>query len=156
MGTGLANQVPYYDFALDLITDIDNDEDFSDEQQEMIEHDAEVLYGLIHARYILTNRGLHAMLPVGRTDQKSKESVKLYCPKCGEMYKPKSSRHENVDGAYFGTSFPHLFFLVFPELNPEPNKETYVPKVFGFRLHQSSHQRSIEAAREAANARRKK
>merc|ERR1719400_2615636 len=60
--TGLANQVPYYDFALDLITDIDCDEDFSDEHQEMIEHDAEVLYGLVHARFIITNRGLQSML----------------------------------------------------------------------------------------------
>ena len=62
--TGLINQGPYYEYALDLITDVDNDErtDLSDEHQEMVENDAEVLYGLIHARYILTNRGLHAMV----------------------------------------------------------------------------------------------
>jgi casein kinase II subunit beta len=176
--TGLANQVPYYDFALDLITDIDNDEDFSDEHQEMIEHDAEVLYGLVHARFIITNRGLQSMLdkyrhhefgscprvlcnnqallPVGLTDQKSKESVKLFCPKCQELYKPKSSRHENVDGAYFGTTFPHLFFLVFPELKPEVTIEKYIPKVFGFRLHKTSQRRSIEAARRAMNNRKNK
>merc|ERR1711941_180570 len=166
MGTGLANQVPYYDFALDLITDIDNDEDFSDEHQEMIEHDAEVLYGLIHARYILTNRGLHAMLdkyrhhefgscprvlcqnqamlPVGLTDQKSKESVKLYCPKCQELYKPKSSRHENIDGAYFGTTFAHLFFLTFPELKPTSKPQKYIPKIYGFKVHEDAYAKSLE------------
>lgn len=174
--TGLASQVPYYEYALDLILDMDNDEDFSDEQQEIIEGDAEVLYGLIHARYTLTRAGLHsmlekyrhhefgscprvlchgqAMLPAGLTDQRNKESVKLYCPKCEELYKPKSSRHENVDGAYFGTTFPNLFFLQFPELKPEKSKEQYVPRIFGFKLHATAARRSLEAAREAAKQRR--
>lgn len=174
--TGLASQVPYYEYALDLILDMDNDEEFSDEQQEIIEGDAEVLYGLIHARYILTRAGLHgmlekyrhhefgscprvlchgqAMLPVGMTDQRNKESVKLYCPKCEEVYKPKSSRHENVDGAFFGTTFPHLFFLQFPELKPEKSKDNYVPRVFGFKLHKTAQKRSLEAARQAAKQRK--
>jgi len=176
--TGLVSQVPYYDFALDLISDIDNDEEFSDEHLEMIEHDAEVLYGLIHARYILTNRGLYAMmdkfrhhdfgscprvlcrhqalLPVGMTDQKGKESVKLYCAQCKDIYKCKSSRHDNIDGAYFGTTFPHLFFLVFPELQPKEPKEIYIPRVFGFRLHATSHQRSLAAAQKIKQSKQSK
>jgi len=61
--TGLDDQVTHYEFALDLITDGDNDHgELSDEQQELVERDAALLYGLIHARYILTNRGLHAMV----------------------------------------------------------------------------------------------
>merc|ERR1719359_1771500 len=47
--TGLMSQVAYYEYALDMILDIDNDDQFSDEQQEVIERDAELLYGLIHA-----------------------------------------------------------------------------------------------------------
>ena len=69
--------------------------------------------------------------------------------RCEELYRPRSARHENIDGASFGTTFPHLFFLVFPELKPEKSKEHYVPRVFGFKLHHTWHQRSIEAARKA-------
>jgi len=171
--TGLINQVPYYEYALDLICDIENEgrDELSDEHQEMVENDADMLYGLIHARYILTNRGLHAMLekyrhhkfgtcpryhcnsqpvlPAGITDQKGKAPVKLYCPRCEELYRPRSARHENIDGAYFGTTFPNLFFLVFPELKPKPSKDHYIPRVFGFKLHHSWHDRSLKAAKEA-------
>jgi len=177
--TGLVSQIPHYDFALDLICDIENDEDFSDEHLEMIEHDAEILYGLIHARYILTNRGLHAMmdkfrhgdfgtcprvmcshqplLPVGLVEEKGKESVKLYCAYCKDVYKCKSSRHENIDGAYFGSTFAHLFFLVFPEFQPKAsNRQSYVPRVFGFKLHPTSHAQSLAAAEKLKEAQREK
>jgi len=176
--TGLVSQVPYYDFALDLICDIENDEEFSDEHLEMIEHDAEILYGLIHARYILSSHGLYAMmdkfrhrdfgtcprvlcrhhslLPVGLTDVKGNDSVKLYCGNCKDIYKCKSSRHDNIDGAYFGTTFPHLFYLVFPEFVPKGSTQSYLPRVFGFRLHPSSHQRSLEAAKRLKEAQRAK
>jgi len=177
--TGLVSQIPYYDFALDLICDIENDEEFPDEHLEMIERDAEVLYGLIHARFILTNRGLYAMmgkfrngdfgtcprvlcshhplLPVGLVDAKGKESVKLYCGYCKEVYKCKSSRHENIDGAYFGSTFPHLFLLVFPEFQPKISCwQSYVPRVFGFKLHPTSHEQSLEAAKKLQEAQRAK
>ena len=40
------------------------------------------------------------------------------------------SRHQgNQDGAYFGTTFPHLFLLTYPELRPQRPAEGYVPKV---------------------------
>ncbi|KAI3689794.1 hypothetical protein L2E82_47763 [Cichorium intybus] len=61
---GLSNQVPYYDHALDLILDAESSHGdmFSGEQIEQIESAAETLYGLIHVRYILTTKGLAAML----------------------------------------------------------------------------------------------
>jgi len=166
--TGLSSQVPYFEYALNMICDDDNDEEFSDEHLERIEHDTEILYGLIHARYILTNRGLLAMkekyrekdfgtcprvlchdqslLPIGLTPVKGREAVKLYCGKCKDVYDCKSSRHENIDGVYFGTTFAHLFFIVFPDLQPKEVKELYLPRVFGFKLHTTAHERSLEAA----------
>ena len=43
-------------------------------------------------------------------------AAKVYCPHCQEIFFPKSSRMEFLDGAYFGTTFAHFFFLSNDEL----------------------------------------
>lgn len=53
--------------------------------------------------------------------------------------------HIDIDGAYFGATFPHLFFLTFPELKVSKASEVYVPRVFGFRVHKDAYSRSLEA-----------
>ncbi|KAG9310442.1 casein kinase II, regulatory subunit [Chiua virens] len=135
--TGLNNEVTNYAQALDLITD-NLDDDIQDELRGALDVQARLLYGLIHARWIVTVRGLAKMLekfkrvdfgrcprvlcqsqpllPVGLSDIPYEKSVKLYCGRCEDVYSPKSSRHGSIDGAYFGTSFPHLLFMVYPHL----------------------------------------
>jgi casein kinase II subunit beta len=114
--TGLSSIVPYYDYALDIILDIEtpNDANLTQIQQEMIESAAEMLYGLIHARYILTTKGMAAMLekyqnvdfgrchrvycqgqpvlPVGQSDVPRHTTVNVFCPKCRDIFFPKSQR----------------------------------------------------------------
>ena len=104
----------------------------------VIESSAELLYGLIHQRYITSRPGISQMaekyemqhfgncprvfcngcrvLPVGRTDTPGQETVKLFCPSCLDIYTPPNSRFQSVDGAFFGTTFGCLFFMTFPEI----------------------------------------
>ena len=85
------------------------------------------------------------------TDVPHTQSVKLYCAKCEDLYNPKSSRHAQIDGAYFGTSFQNILFQVYPNLVPEKSTERYEPKIYGFKVHaaaalmrwQSSHRNSL-------------
>jgi len=146
------------------------EDSLTEEQQEIVESAAEMLYGLIHARYvawsarsfvieycyspvgqnmltyfcllllhcryILTNRGMHAMyekyrtaafgrcphvfcqgqpvLPVGLSDSPRNYTVNVFCPRCHGLFFPKSTRQANIDGAYFGTTFPHLYLITHP------------------------------------------
>jgi casein kinase II subunit beta len=103
----------------------------------MVESSAELLYGLIHQRYITSRPGIQQMaekydalhfgtcprvfcnsakvLPVGCHDTPGVDTVKLFCPSCLDVYTPPNSRFQSVDGAFFGTTFGCLFFMTFPE-----------------------------------------
>ena len=68
---------------------------------------------------------------VGLSDIPGEAMVKLYCPKCMDVYTPKSSRHHHTDGAYFGTGFPHMLFMVHPEYRPKRPANQFVPRYLG-------------------------
>lgn len=75
------------------------------------------------------------LLPAGQADIPNTSTVKLHCPKCEDLYNPKSSRHAAIDGAYFGTTFHSMLFQVHPNLAPEKSIRRYEPKIYGFRVH---------------------
>ncbi|KAG2224797.1 hypothetical protein INT45_005321 [Circinella minor] len=161
--TGLIQQVPLYKEALELIVDIEREEDEMSStipDVSIVQPHAELLYGLIHQRYINTKAGLYQMLdkynlghfgtcpryycekmgllPVGQHDQPGQSPVRLYCPNCKDIYTCNNNKYSNVDGAHFGTTFPHLFFKTFSnEIKLKPSK-TYVGKLFGFRINEQS------------------
>ncbi|KAF9887588.1 casein kinase 2 regulatory subunit [Aspergillus nanangensis] len=112
----------------------------------VIESSAELLYGLIHQRYITSRPGIQQMLekyemqhfgvcprvhcngckvlPVGRSDTPGQETVKLFCPSCQDLFTPPNSRFHSVDGAFFGTTFGCLFFMTFPDLDIGPRLDS--------------------------------
>lgn len=88
------------------------------------------------------------MLPVSLKDEMGADTVKTYCPKCSQVYHPppvrsRTGNASGVDGSAFGTTFPHLFLMTFSNLVPDPLPvdSTYVPRIFGFRIHKSARQR---------------
>ncbi|CAG5112660.1 Oidioi.mRNA.OKI2018_I69.chr2.g6851.t1.cds [Oikopleura dioica] len=169
--TGLAECIPNFLNVLQRILNTESTSDDSDsnpsassksEKEEEKELAAETLYGLIHARFIMTRRGSDEMkdkfynnifgvcprvtcatslLPIGLSDAPCEENVKTYCPMCDEIFEAKSSKVRGLDGAFFGISFPHMFFMMNPECRPAKKKSHgWVPKLFGFRIHPSAYQ----------------
>jgi len=170
---GLRACVSNFSDCLDLILDRIGPDDSDDSH---LTQNACTLYGLIHARYIITAHGLDAMynkyaakefgtcplvqcsgqpvLPVGLKDEIGSDTAKIFCPKCQCVYHPPVVRHRShhgsagiagVDGASFGTTFPHLFLMTFSNLVPDPlpANSSYIPRVFGFRVHSSAHQKNV-------------
>ena len=72
--------------------------------------------------------GIVLIFVLGLSDVPGEAMVKLYCPKCMDVYTPKSSRHHHTDGAYFGTGFPHMLFMVHPEYRPKRPANQFVPR----------------------------
>jgi len=178
--------VPFWKEALEMVLDVEPEDTLKVPDVSLVEASAELLYGLVHQRYILTRAGLQAMVekydtgqfgscprvfcvgchvvPCGRSDMPGLDTVKLYCPNCHDIYTPPSSRFQGVDGAFFGTTFAHLFFQTYRELAPAayvtpnapaPNTQVvktaspkqgpyngqkapairvYFPKIYGFRV----------------------
>jgi casein kinase II subunit beta len=121
---------------------------------------------MIHARFILTPEGMDVMrekyercdfgrclrvlckaqpcLPLGQSDIPHKTTINIFCPRCRQVYFPRSVREANIEGAFFGTTFCHLFLLTFPEyvIADQPRKNTEEKlsggRIYGFRIGKES------------------
>lgn len=107
------------------------------------------------------------VLPVGLSDLPRNYTVNVFCPRCHGLFFPKSTRQANIDGAYFGTTFPHLYLMthpvshciiqfivalklcyavsdlfivviVFQDMVPVKPTQEYTPRVYGFKINSSS------------------
>jgi casein kinase II subunit beta len=118
---GLSNEMEDYPTVLKVVRgeEVEDAEDLQDR--------AEVLYGLIHARYLLTFHGIkelqpkyrsHAygtcprvacneqpLLPIGLSPTPGACNVKTYCPCCEDLY----DTDIQLDGAFFGPYCAHFF-----------------------------------------------
>lgn len=118
---------------------------------------ARQVYGLIHARYIMSPRGQQKMLakylngeygrcpralcrsqcvlPIGLHEKPNRDCVKLFCPKCEDVYHPVSRAQSVIDGAFFGGTAAILLFQSYPKHLPRRSSEQFVLKLYGFKLH---------------------
>ena len=124
--TNLQNVIPLYSPALDMILDMEpnspsqntassgsssNNTVAQSSRSANVEASAELLYGLLHARYIVTKPGLQCMadrlshgefgkcprsgcggayvVPCGRYDAVGVDTVKMFCCRCCDLYNPK-------------------------------------------------------------------
>lgn len=159
--TGLQEQVRNFNSLIEVITDsIDYETETSSEMKRETKrfygliHARYILtaHGLARMKdkYLQKDFGVcpricckeTPVVPCGQTEKSGVSAVCLYCPNCNEIYKTQKniiSKYGNrkniyeLDGAYFGKTFPHLLFQTYPELLPS-NKSKYVPKIFGFEL----------------------
>ncbi|VVC25945.1 Casein kinase II, regulatory subunit, alpha-helical,Casein kinase II, regulatory subunit [Cinara cedri] len=122
---------------------------------------AELFYGMAHARYVMTPTGVAKMfekylagcfghcprvncdrspvLPIGLSDAVGIDTVRIYCPRCMDVYWPPAGLNgSSVDGAYIGTGFPHMAFMTQPELRPARPRGRFAAKLYGFTVHKSA------------------
>jgi casein kinase II subunit beta len=154
---GMKRLVEHFDEALELLTDAHSPAwaDLDEDAIAAVHEQAVALYGLIHARWILQPHGLalmrekyeagafgrcpryrcrgQALLPVGESHLPGRHSAKVFCPRCCDLYAPEGAR---VDGAHFGTAFPHLFLVEFPRFDARAQFEEFAPTIFGFPVFQ--------------------
>lgn len=161
--TGLSHLVGRYKEALELILDLEHENPVLLPDIPTINQSGELLYGLIHARYIITRQGLMAMLqkyknshfgrcprvlcdrtgllPIGRYDIPGYETVRLYCPCCRDIYMPASEQFLGIDGAFFGSSFAGMFLEMMPGIEKRASqlrKQQFQLKLYGFKVSPKS------------------
>eukprot|EP00915_Cephaloidophora_sp_WS-2016_P003560 GHVH01004812.1.p1 GENE.GHVH01004812.1~~GHVH01004812.1.p1 ORF type:complete len:296 (+),score=58.23 GHVH01004812.1:110-997(+) len=179
---GLGKFVPNMNKVLDFILDQENTDSESEsidshvsaeeEDDEDLKMSAIVLYGLVHARFLMTNKGMLLALekysqnvygscpnvncngqntmPIGISDTLNIDCAKVYCPMCCDIYHPTHGTDcwvagNDIDGSFYGRSFAPAFFLrAIPSILPTlPVPKSFIPKIYGFRLHPGERNRVV-------------
>lgn len=171
---GLSELVCSYESALETIRgSAPSEEEFQDQYYKKIHEECVVLYGLVHARYILTTKGLQsvrekyvnrvygscprvachgtACLPTGVSDKPNVGTLRVFCPQCRQTYVPRGRQNARMDGAFFGPYLPAMFLMSYqvPQFHNFSKVQPYEAKVFGFRLHDDGSQRYVSTVEKA-------
>lgn len=162
---GLSEQVDDFKRTLAIVRGAKPKDSDQMSQSNEVHKNASKLYFLIHQRFILTPEGLRIMrdmyreqlfgicprvycrrqpvVPYGVSNEAGVDFVKIYCPRCQDLYRPSQkgkythSEASALDGAAFGKVFAQRFFTDFKDDHSTANLVHYVPKVYGFRLYNS-------------------
>jgi casein kinase II subunit beta len=114
------------------------------------------LYGLVHARYLLTSAALSQMhekytraefprcpraycdgqvcLPYGPSDDVDVSVLRIFCPRCRDVYAADDRICETIDGGFFGPSWVHLFLQKYEALVPRGQARRPAIRLFGFKI----------------------
>ncbi len=119
------------------------------------------VYGLVHARFIATARGAQLllekaeagaygecprhlchgarMLPLGLSDTLDGQPLKMFCPRCQELYNCAAqialgTQHFPLEGSFFGTSATPMLVLSNPQLltRPPADEQPHRLRIYGF------------------------
>ena len=116
-----------------------------------------IVYGLIHAKFLMTEAGQTKMIekfkkqefpscprvlcnhftcfPYGSSAILGEQPMKLFCPNCTDIYLRTNNESLNIDGAFFGPFWIHTLMRRHPEIVNSQPPETYVPRIYGFRIY---------------------
>jgi casein kinase II subunit beta len=152
--TRFTDSVPQFEVARGLILDPEFRLDSSLDVN-VIQSQAEILYGLIHAEFLATPDGCTQLMqkrsqstyghcprlfcrrtlciPCGKREVKA-APAKRFCPTCRHIYRFDDSIFSSIDGAYFGMDYIDIMLSLHPEIAlAEPSPE-YIPRIYGFRI----------------------
>lgn len=155
---GIRQKIPHFKLAWDLIRGpYVSPEDYPNTWPSTLNDYAIMLYGALHARYLMTAAGMRKMhdkyksdlfdkcprtlckgvrgLPYGEHDDFGKSGMRLFCPSCCNIYRMKNLDGKVLDGSFFGPSWIHTFLTKYRELTPENPPEEFVPRLFGYQLY---------------------
>lgn len=135
--TGIPQEFAYFDKLYKILLS-DKPIPQTSQTDEYNFYDLLTLYGLIHARYIISPNGLHRMrkkfingdfgtcpryycrrqhlLPVGLCAAFNINFPRSYCPNCQDVYDCEDKYFNRMDGSFFGPTFPMFFLMTYPEL----------------------------------------
>lgn len=117
-------------------------------------HILPIVYGMIHARYIITPDGISQMvekysrhtfgvcprincdkeplLPIGTSSYPGHSYVNGFCPCCRKVYVPRPM--VELDGAYFGPNAAHIIIGHLKIVNKHMNYRKFEREAFGFKV----------------------